>query len=221
MSKSESGFIVVPDGTIPIEVVKPAFDWLDSLLHNLPFLVTIVVVICAAAVTYRSNRRSVESQNALAQQNRQDEHQNKISEFRHQWLQEVRETAADICQVIHDLQNFIVQRNIARDNCREAAGKGDTSSVEVFSEEMSKCAETLKQLRSKYYRLFSKLQLLFKKEEPSTVGLFELLNSIKDSIYDFDTMALDDAKIHKVIESLQVVLKSEWEVTKAREWVNT
>ena len=154
MSKSETGFIVVSDGTIPIEIVKPAFDWLDSLLHNLPFLVTIVVVICAA-VTYRSNRRSVESQNALAQQNRQDGHQNNISEFRHKWLQEVRETAADICQVIHDFQNFIVQRNIARDNQRDAGRKGDASSVEVFSEEMSKCAETLKQLRSKYYRLFS------------------------------------------------------------------
>tara|TARA_R110002073_G_scaffold11861_2_gene53390 strand:+ start:8604 stop:9269 length:666 start_codon:yes stop_codon:yes gene_type:complete len=221
MSKSETGIIVVSDGTIPIEIVKPAFDWLDSLLHNLPFLVTIVVVVCAAAVTYRSNRRSVESQNTLAQQNRQDEHQNKISEFRHQWLQEVRETAADICQVTHDLQSFIVQRNIARENYRNAGQKGDASSVELFSEEMSKCAETLKQLRSRYYRLFSKLQLLFKKEEPLTVDLFELLNSIKDRIYDFDAMTLDDEQIHKVIESLQVVLKSEWEATKAREWGNT
>lgn len=53
-----------------------------------------------------------------------------------------------------------------------------------------------------------------------TVDLFKILNSIKDSIYDFETMTLDDEQIQKVIESLQVVLKSEWEVTKAREWGN-
>lgn len=221
MSKSETGFILFSDGTIQIELVKPAFNLLDSFLQNLPFLLTVAIVVSAAVVTYRSNRRSVESQNALAQKRREDEHQKKVSEFRHQWLQEVRETASDMCQVIHELQLHIVQRNIARDNYRQAANSGDLSHVEEFSEEISQCAELLKQLRAKYYRLFSKLQLLFKKGDPSTVELFELLDSIKDNIYNFDTTTLDDDQINKVIECLQVVLKEEWEVTKSRVWGRT
>lgn len=221
MSKSETGIIVVSDGPIPIQVLKPDLGLLDIFLHNLPFILTILIVVCAAVVTYRSNRKSVESQNELAAQRRQDEHENKISEFRHQWLQEVRETAASLCQIIHELQIYIVQRNIAQESFKQSGHEGDISNADRFSEEVREYNEKLKERRSNYYCLYSKLQLLFKKDEPSTSALFELLESIKDSIYDSNTTALEDHKIKQVIECLQVVLKSEWEVTKDRAWKNT
>lgn len=208
------------NGSIQIELVQQDFYWVDALLQNLPFLVTVVVVVAAAVVTYRSNRKSVESQNNLAQQRRQDDHDNKLSEFRHQWLQGVRETAADLCEVIYELQICIVKRNITRKNYEEAGQTGDTESVERFAEEMNVYAKDLHEHRRKFYRLYSKLQLLFKKGEPLTVDLFKLLNSVKDSVYDFDTMELElkAIQIKDVIENLQVVLKTEWEVTKARDW---
>lgn len=221
MSNSVFGLIVISSGSIPVELAQQDFNWTYSLLESLPFLVTVVIVVAAAVVTYRSNRKSVESQNSLAQQRRQDEHDNKISEFRHQWLQGVRETAAELCEVIYELQIYIVKRNIARENYRQAGQAGDIDSVEVFSEEMSSHADHLHDHRTKFYRLYSKLKLLFKKDDPSTVELFEFLDSIKDSIYDFDTTELQDDQIKNVIASLQVVLKAEWEVTKAREWKST
>ncbi|CAM3848210.1 hypothetical protein [Rheinheimera salexigens] len=221
MGSSGYGLIVMSNESIPIELVQPDFNWVDSLLQNLPFLLTVIIVVAAAVVTYRSNRKSVESQNRLAQQRRQDEHDNKISEFRHQWLQGVRETAAELSEVIYELQMYIVKRNIARENYRQAGQQGDVDNVEKFSENMSSYAEHLHDHRTKFYRLYSKLKLLFKKDDPSTVDLFKLLDLIKDSIYDFDTTELKDDQINNVIVSLQVVLKAEWEVTKAREWKST
>ncbi len=71
MNKSETGIILVSDGPIPIELIHAAQTLCDILLQNLPFLITIAVVVAAATVTYKSNRKSVDSQNRLAQQQRQ------------------------------------------------------------------------------------------------------------------------------------------------------
>jgi hypothetical protein len=46
----------------------------EIILNNLPFLTTISIVIAAATVTYRSNRKSVESQNLLAEKARKSAH---------------------------------------------------------------------------------------------------------------------------------------------------
>lgn len=208
------------ESPILIKIIKPSYDWVNAF-HDWPIFLTALIVICAAAVTYRSNRKSVEAQNKIADQRRQDEHENKISEFRHQWLQDVRETAASLCQVIHDSQVFIAQRNLVRERLEQAQQKGDVSNIDEFSQQVFDLNEKLKEFRSKYFWLYSKLQLLFKKGEQSTIELFGLLDEVRDSIYDFETTALNHDQIKKVIENLQVVLKSEWEVTKDRAWKAT
>ncbi len=104
MAKIDSDVLIKAESTIPIELVQSSKDFMDIMFSNIPFLVTICVVVCAATVTYRSNRKSVESQNRLSQatlekqtilanEAKDAEHQNKISEFRHQWIQEVRGTS--------------------------------------------------------------------------------------------------------------------------------
>lgn len=208
------------ESPILIKIIEPEFSWLD-LFNDLPIILTALVVVCAATVTYWSNRKSVEAQNKIADQRRKDEHEDKISEFRHQWLQEVRETAANLCQVIHDLQVFVVKRNLVHESLTQAKKNGDISKIDEFSEQVSDINENLNGFRSKYYKIYSKLQLLFKKDEDYTVELFGLLDEIKDSIYDFERTVLKDDQIKKVIESLQLVLKSEWEVTKDRSWKTT
>jgi len=108
-----------------------------------------------------------------------------------------------------------------RENYRQSGQAGDIDSVESFWKEMSSHADHLHDHRTKFYRLYSKLKLLFKKDDPSTAELFEFLDSIKDSVYDFDTTKLQDDQVKNVIVSLQEVLKAEWEVTKAGEWKST
>jgi hypothetical protein len=58
-------------------------NWQEMILANLSFSITAIIILSAAAVTYRSNRKSVESQSALSRKARETEHQSKISEFRH------------------------------------------------------------------------------------------------------------------------------------------
>jgi len=41
---------------------------------------------------------------------------------------------------------------------------------------------------------------------------------VKRDVYDFNTMTLKDEKIEVIVEELQKILKTEWEVTKSRTW---
>lgn len=218
MSQLHTDYVVALKGKIPLELVGPTSTWQDVLVQNLPFIITALIVVAAATVTYRSNRSSVASQNSLAQQSRQDDHENKISEFRHQWLQEVRETGSQLCQVVHELHFLSVRRNIAVDNRHEAAKHGDDDALEEFQKEIDDVFEPLSEKRSQYYRLASKLKMLFKQDEPEAKHLFKVLDGVKKDVYDFNTMTLKDEKIEVIVNELQRILKTEWEVTKSRSW---
>lgn len=218
MSESETWKIIFSNGKIPIEITQPTIELTDILLKNLPFMLTALIVLSAAVVTYISNRRSVESQNKLSRQARIDEHENKISEFRHEWIQDVRETSSKLCQILHELQVYTMQRNINRENQRVAIRKGDDYSGEQFDKLASESYQNLVIKRSEYYRVSSKLKLLFKKDDPSTSAVFKLINDVKDDINDFEKMHLEESEIDKIILHFQEILKSEWEVTKERTW---
>ncbi|MBY5920793.1 hypothetical protein [Ferrimonas balearica] len=218
MDKSDIGAIIFSNGNIPVELIHKPLEWKAVALQNLPFLITIVIIVCAATVTYTSNRKSVESQNRIAQRARVDEHENKISEFRHQWIQQVRETASDLCKILHQIQYQAMVRNLNRDNEREAYRRGDQENGQRFNELASQAYNELVSIRTEYYQVSSKLKLLFKKDEPSMKKAFEIMSSIKEEIYDFDTTHLEEDKIDSLISELQDALKEEWEVTKSRTW---
>lgn len=214
----DAGITIHTDGSIPIEMVKAAYGWQEIILNNLPFLITIIIVLTAATVNYFSNRNSVDSQNVIATKARNEEHENKISEFRHQWIQEVRETVSHLCQILHELQFNIAQRNIARTNKQDAIMINDEEFVAKFEAEAIKSYNKLIEKRSEYYKVSTKLKLLFKKGDPSTALAFKIINEINSEVYDFDKMDLDDSKIDGIVSIFQEVLKAEWEVTKARTW---
>ncbi|PHQ23654.1 hypothetical protein CLH62_20465 [Marinobacter guineae] len=218
MSQTQTSYVIAFDGKIPLELAESPSSWWDILLQNLPFLITILIVVAAATVTYFSNRSAVASQNSLAEKSRKDEHENKVSEFRHQWLQEVRETGSQLCQVVHELHFLSVRRNIAVENKSDAANHGDDPAFERFEQEIENVFGPLTEKRSQYYRLASKLKMLFKQNEPETKRLFEVLDGVKKDVYDFNTMTLKDEKIEVIVEELQKILKTEWEVTKSRTW---
>jgi hypothetical protein len=229
--KLDTDVLIKSESVIPIEIIESSKGISDILLVNLPFLITIIIVISAATVTYRSNRKSVESQNKLSQvalKGQADlaikantaEHENKISEFRHHWLQEVRGTASSLIKIIHECQYHTMARNLADDRCKEMNNETSKLQVESINSDLKESYSNLISKRAEFYEHHAKLCLLFKKDEPETKMLFKKLNTVKTSLANLHSRSLDDEVIVEITEELQVVLKSEWEATKERSWIS-
>jgi hypothetical protein len=219
MCRIETDVLLKSEGNIPIEIIRASYNWQEVLLNNLPFLITIVIVSVAAYVTYRSNRASVEAQNEIASKSRQEEHENKISEFRHHWLQEVRETCSELIQIIHECQYFTKIQN----SYHEQAKNPDKEDNEIILENniaaMKSSFNSLISKRSEFYKKEAKLKLLFKKDDKEVIKVFDLLQSVKSKIGSEEVNSLDDEVIQEITSELQTVLKTEWEVTKNRTWL--
>lgn len=56
MSQTQTSYVVAFDSKIPLELAESPSSWWDILLQNLPFLITILIVVAAVTVTYFSNR---------------------------------------------------------------------------------------------------------------------------------------------------------------------
>jgi len=211
--KFDTDVLIKSESVIPIELIESSKSLGDILLSNSPFLLTAFIVISAATVTYRSNRQSVEKAKAA-------EHENKISEFRHHWLQEVRDTASNLIKVIHECQYFTMTRNLADD--RQKAVDDETSKLEMQSiyDDLKESYSNLMKKRAEFYKHHAKLCLLFKKDEEETKVLFKKLSEIKSKMGDLSKRSLDDVVINEITEELQVILKTEWEATKDRTWLS-
>lgn len=218
MWKTETDLLIKADGNIPIEIIQTSVGWHEILLNNLPFIITIIVVATAATVTYWSNRKSVESQNEIATKARLEEQENKISEFRHHWLQEVRETASELIQIIHECQYYTKVNNQSHTNALNNSNKEDIEIVKNNKKVIEESFEKLIFKRSEFYKRESKLRLLFKKDDKETEELFSIIESVKNSIGDPEVTSLDDDSINNIVSELQLILKTEWEVTKNRTW---
>jgi len=221
MCKIETDVLLKSEGSIPIEIIRTPYNSQEILLNNLPFLVTIVIISVAAVVTYWSNRASVKAQNEIASKSRKEEHENKISEFRHDWLQEVRETGSELIQIIHECQYFTKMHNYYQENAKNVADQGNEIILKSNITEMENTFNSLISKRSEFYKKEAKLKLLFKKGDEDVMKLFNLLQSIKSKIGSENINSLDDDVIQKVTNELQTVLKTEWEVTKNRTWLKT
>ena len=219
MCKIETDVILKSEGSIPIELTKAISSWQDILLNNLPFLITICIISLAAFVTYRSNKASISSQNDLATKARREEQENKISEFRHQWLQEVRETSSHLIQIIHDCQYYTKSWNISLEQVKNNTAEASVDSQKNLQKSLESSFDTIIQKRSDFYKYEAKLKLLFKKDEKETKRLFEIIEFVKETIGKPETTSLDDEKIEEIISELQIVLKTEWEATKDRTWL--
>lgn len=185
------------------------------ILNNLPFLITICIIIAAATVTYRSNRKSVESQNELAEKARNAAHEDKISEFRHSWLQEVRNTSSELSKTLHECKMFYTLKQREFDHAGQMSGTESGNQQHLDNGE--KFEEKYIQSRSDFYKLHSKLVLLFKPSDSKTSKLMNLLNDVRTALYD-NPLQVNDDKIDSVLAELQKILKTEWETTKSRTW---
>ena len=145
---------------------------------------------------------------------RQADHQNKISEYRHSWLQELRNTAAELVKAIHEAQNTLLQMNLSRDYADQAVRHEDE---ELEAQQRQKASELYQKERligAEIYKFTSKIKLLFKHGDPQAAGLFNLLDAVKSKLGDLEIRQLDDKIIDEITSELQIILKDEWEVTK-------
>lgn len=208
--------VIKIDGSVPIELKQAAVDWSHVLLSNIPFLVTIVVVVAAAAVNYYVNRRTIDKHEIQSAKARQAEHQNKISEYRHGWLQELRNTAAELVRAIHEAQNTLMQMNLSRDYADQASTHGDEELEAMYRTQVKNLYEREKAVAAEIYKFNSKIKLLFKKGDPKAVQLFRLLDDVRDKLGDNEIRQLNNGVIDEIVIELQIILKDEWEVTKER-----
>jgi len=185
----------------------------DIFLSNIPFLVTIFIVAAASLVNYLVNRKTIQNQEKNSKLSRQADHQNKVSDFRHAWLQEVRDTAAELIKTIYEAQHTLMMWNLTR-GYRDQGGT-DEQMIE-WKERLPVLYLKEKEVAAEMYRHTAKLKLLFKKNDPQVARLFILLDATLSKVGNLDLVRIDEKPIAEIVGELQIVLKNEWEVTKSR-----
>ncbi len=201
------------EGSIPLEIRNKQMSAGDIFLSNLPFLVTIFVVVAASAVNYLVNRKTIQNQEKNSRLGRQADHQNKVSEYRHAWLQEVRNTAAELIKTIYEEQHTLMMLNLTRDN----QDKGVTlEEIKEWKEELKALYLKDKVLAAEMHKHTAKLKLLFKRNDQQVARLFTLLDATLSKVGNLELVHIDEEAIAEIVGELQIVLKNEWEVTKNR-----
>lgn len=216
MARLNSDVLLKVENSIPVELKQEALNGWSVLWSNLPFLVTVTIVLGSAIVTYRVQKKGKEA-----------EHENKISEFRHHWLQELRETASELIETMHLCQLHYMRRTIVLDFKQSAEKnlstsdriKGTTEQINSFIEQSKAHYEKFLEARSNFYGLEAKLKMFFKNEDDASKNLFILLDSFKKEMQE-DRHSLDDTPLNSAVAELQKILKDEWEVTKKRSWLD-
>ncbi len=182
----------------------------------LSFWITIVVVVTAGIVNYWLNTRTMRNQTQEATKSRQADHQNKVSEYRHAWLQELRNTASDLIKSIHDGQSALMRTNLSRDYRDGAQQRGDFEAAKEQQQHVAAGYSDERAAASEIYRNISKIKLMFKPVDPQAAKLFSLLDKVIERIGDTEMRALDNTIIDEIVAELQGILKAEWEITKMR-----
>jgi len=201
------------EGSIPVEMRNKQMSVGDIVLSNIPFLVTICVVVAASIVNYCVNRKTIQNQEKNSQLGRQAEYQNKVSEYRHAWLQEVRNTAAELVKTIYEAQHNLMMWNLTR-GYRDNGGSEEQ--VKEWNEQLPVLYLKEKEAAAEMYRYTAKLKLLFKKNDQQVARLFELLDTTLRKVGDRNLTHIDEIAIAEIVGEIQIVLKNEWEVTKSR-----
>lgn len=218
MATLNTEVLIKVDSVIPIQVKQEAANWAHIILSNLPFIITMFVVMGSALVTYKINRKSIETQEGLGNQARNADHENKISEFRHHWLQELRNTASELAKVIHECQMHILKNNLSIEYRDSSNRAGQLDAAAKHQEAASINYERFLECRAGFYRYHAKLKLLFKNNDTQAEKLFSILNDVREKMGDPRISHLEDEVIDLIASELQVILKNEWETTKNRTW---
>tara|TARA_R110001592_G_scaffold227648_3_gene483907 strand:+ start:2085 stop:2750 length:666 start_codon:yes stop_codon:yes gene_type:complete len=220
MAKIDSEVLIKAESFIPIEIKQIALGWQDVLLNNIPFLVTISIVLGSALVTFFISRKNINTQEEQSGINRKAEHENKVSEFRHEWLNNLRDTASELSKCLHLCQMSNLQRNCTIGYQKSAESRGDNESVLKHKKSINEYLNSYIEHRAQFYQFHAKIKLLFKNDDPQAKELIIYLEQARKNMGN-DSTSLDNALIDNIVSELQIILKNEWEVTKNRTWVKS
>ncbi|OXX63844.1 hypothetical protein [Vibrio sp. V15_P4S5T153] len=218
MAKIDSEVLIKAESLIPIEIKQTALSWKSILLNNVPFLVTIAIVLGSAVVTFYISRKDIKTQEEQSAINRQADHENKISHFRHDWLNNLRDTASELAKCLHLCQMSNLQRNCSTEHRNAARTSDDDESYQEHQNKVNTHYSDFIKHRADFYQLHAKIKLFFKADDSNAEELLRLLIQARNQMGN-DSTTLDNALIDSIVDELQVILKNEWEVTKDRAWV--
>lgn len=66
------------------------------------------------------------------------------------------------------------------------------------------------------HKYVAKIKLLFKPADAQTLKLFSLLNQVVEQVGNTEVRQLNNAIIEEIVTEVQIILKTEWEITKTR-----
>jgi len=181
-----------------------------------PFYITILVVVTAGVVNYWLNTRTMRNQTSEAAQGRQADHQNKVSEYRHAWLQELRDTASELVKAIYQAQSALMRANLSR-GYRDSVSNQDHADVVAKHQGAVLAAAAEERVAIAEMRKHAaKIKLMFKPRDPQAAPLFLLLTKTIEATNDTAVVSINDALVDDIVAQIQVILKAEWEITKER-----
>ena len=206
--------MVEMDGITSFEIHDFIIFIINVFLKNITFVVTIFVVFCSALATLFINFKLINNQKVQASKSRKADYERKISEFRHNWLQEVRNVASELMKSIYDYQQYLMLTNLSRARKTQEIEGGNKDNAARIQIEVSAYYEKQHEFLSSFYLYSSKIKLLFKNGDIQTEKLFKLIDDFKRITDDSSHTSIDEEIINRIICELQIVLKKEWEVTK-------
>jgi hypothetical protein len=158
---------VVPGSTSPPVAIAP-----PTQVPPWPFYITILVIVTAGVVNYWLNTRTMRNQTSEATQGRQADHQNKISEYRHAWLQELRDTASELVKAIYQAQSALMRTNLSRDYRDSLSNRDHADVVAKHQAAVLAAAAEERVAMAEMRKHAAKIKLLFKPNDPQAAPFF-------------------------------------------------
>jgi hypothetical protein len=215
--KIDSDILIKADSYIPIEIKSSALSLQDAILNNLPFIITVCIVAFSAFVTYCISKRNIESQREQSINDRKANHENKVSEFRERWLQDVRNTASLLLSTLYVCQHHNMARSVSMSSATQALQRGDQEGMNSALKDSKEYYELYVLELGKFHEYSGKLKLFFNDDDASK-ELFKLIKDAGKLLKNQKIQGINDDISKDITLELQKILKTEWEVTKNREW---
>ncbi len=221
MTKIDSTVSVIEGSKLAVEMVSNG--WSPTVIAPIAAaFITISVIVLTTILNFKNSKKMLDHQSKFEQKRLKAEHEDKVSEFRHEWLKEVRSVSSELYRIIEDIHILCPKTEYHKSEATKIknAVKSNISNNPSYIQHMNMHNDYLEKVHSLYslYLLnYSKLNLLFKSSDSDFSAAIALIH-INEGEADIDKLRNADARLF--ISKMQVILKNEWEVTKTRSWNN-
>lgn len=208
MAKIDSTVSVVEGSKLAVEMVSNGWITPTVIAPAAAALITISVVGFTTLLNYRNSKKMIEHQGTVEKRRLEAEHKDRISEFRHQWLYELRAASSEIFQIVESVKRVTAIVESLKSDMDLAEKQQDTEAYDRYQKRWLLHTKKVLELSDQYQALFAKLFLLFKPDDESLVVVNRLRVDRIGEIRGIDNQ--------QFLTEMQKILKREWEVTKSQ-----